>query len=209
MSVLILLRHGESTWNKKGLWTGFKDVPLSKKGREEARSAAKELVNVSIDATFTSPLKRAKETLQEIILVLFPNPPYPPNTQDSALNERDYGAFTGKNKWEVKRQVGENTFRKIRRGWNYPIPRGETLKDVYDRVVPHYKSRILPLLRSGKNVLVVAHGNSIRALVKFLEHLTDQAIEGIELGTGEIYLYDIDKKGDVKGKEVRLSGVAP
>lgn len=206
MATLILVRHGESVWNEKGLWTGLVDVSLTEKGRDEAKRSAKGIKDIRIDMTFTSPLKRAKETLVEMQKVLFPNyphPPYPPNIEDSALNERDYGVLTGKNKWEIQRKVGESAFKKIRRGWNTPIEGGETLKDVYNRVVPFYKKTIEPLLRKGKNVLVVPHGNSIRALVKYLEHISNEDIEHIELATGEAYVYEIDDQGTILKKEIR------
>lgn len=205
MSKLILVRHGESTWNAKGLWTGLVDVPLSERGKEEARQAAEAIKDLPIDTTFTSPLKRAKETLDEMKKIFLPNLLNPSQTESAALNERDYGAYTGKNKWEIKETMGEETFRKIRRGWDYPIPGGEALKDVYNRVVPYYQERIEPLLRDGRNVLIVAHGNSIRALVKYLENISDNDIENLELATGEIYLYDIGRKGRVIKKEIRLS----
>lgn len=204
MSKLILVRHGESTWNAKGLWTGLVDVSLSERGKEEARQAAEAIKDLPIDATFTSPLKRAKETLSEMAKIL-PNLHNLPITKHKALNERDYGTFTGMNKWEVKKRVGDEQFQKIRRGWNVPIENGETLHDVYNRVVPYYREHILPLLREGKTILVVAHGNSIRALVKFLDNIGDQNIEQVELATGEIYLYDIGSDGTVIKKGIRLS----
>lgn len=204
MSKLILVRHGESTWNAKGLWTGIIDVPLSERGKEEARQAAEAIKDLSIDATFTSPLKRARETLSEMAKIL-PNLHNLPIAQHKALSERDYGTFTGMNKREVKKRLGDEQFQKIRRGWNVPIENGETLHDVYNRVVPYYRTHILPLLKEGKTILVVAHGNSIRALVKFLDDIADQDIERVELATGEIYLYDIGGKGRVTKKEIRLS----
>src|ERR1700690_3642621 len=171
MAYLILVRHGKSQWNLLGKWTGFTDVDLVQEGIEEARRAAEAIKDIRIDCAFTSDLKRAKQTFVEICNAL--HSPEIKQVEDPALRERDYGAYTGKNKWEVKEEIGEEAFQRIRRGWDVPIPGGETLKDVYDRVVPYYTSRILPELLSGKNLLVVAHGNSLRALVKYLEHIPD------------------------------------
>ena len=195
MADLILVRHGESEWNKKDLWTGLADVSLSENGKKEARRVAFELSNLKIDIAYTSVLKRAKETLDIIKKVL--NLHDLPETESKALNERDYGEFTGKNKWEIENVYGEETFKKIRRGWNYPIKAGETLKDVYNRVVPCYKQEILPKLKNGKNVLIVAHGNSLRALIKYLGSISDDDISNIELKTGEIYTYHVGRDGKV------------
>ena len=129
---------------------------------------------------------------------------------DAALNERDYGDLTGKNKWEVKEQLGEEEFLKIRRSWDYPPKNGESLKNVYERVVPFYESRILPELKNGKNVIIAAHGNSLRALVKFLENIPDEEISKLEMKLGEPYVYEIDETGKIVSKEIRSigSGVA-
>src|SRR5581483_9927569 len=115
---------------------------------------------------------RAQQTLSEIKKVL--NIINVPSSASGNLNERNYGVFTGKNKWEIQKEVGEENFKKIRRSWDSPIPNGETLKDVYNRVVPYYEEQILPLLTAGKNVLVCAHGNSIRALIKYLDKIPDE-----------------------------------
>lgn len=200
MAYLILLRHGESLWNAKGLWTGLSDIGLSEKGRQEAKKAGLALANVPINIAFVSKLKRARQTLFEIQKVL-----ELPNIQiceSPALNERDYGDYTGKNKWEIQKEVGEEKFKKIRRGWDYPIPNGETLKDVYNRVVPYYKSEILPRLLENKNTLVSAHGNSLRALVKYLENIPDEKIPYLEIATGEIYVYEIDQKDNIVKKQI-------
>lgn len=200
MSYLVLIRHGESEWNAKGLWTGLTDIPLNDKGKQEAKNAAKAIKDIKFDICFTSKLKRAKETLFIIGKELGSNLPIKEN---KALNERDYGEFTGKNKWEIKKSLGEYEFIKLRRGWDRPIKNGETLKDVYNRVIPYYKKEILPKLIKDINVLIVAHGNSIRALVKFLENIKDQNILSVELKTGEIYVYQTDNKGNVVSKEIR------
>lgn len=201
MAKLILIRHGESEWNAKGLWTGFRDISLTEKGRDEARKAAEVIKNIKPDIAYVSSLKRAKETWDEIKEVLGLSSI--PVVFDNALNERNYGDYTGKNKWEVKKEVGDETFLKIRRGWDFPIPSGESLRDVYGRVVPFYGEHILKDLKDGKNVIVSAHGNSLRALIKYLEKISDEDIPNLELKTGEVYIYDIDKDGNVTGKEIR------
>lgn len=192
MANLILVRHGESEWNEKGLWTGWTDIGLSDKGIEEARNAGKKLKGFQIDFAYTSPLKRAKQTLDEIKSVLGIDVP---TFENKALNERDYGIYTGKNKLEIQKEVGGGKFKDLRRGWDSPIPQGETLKDVYNRVVPYYESEILPKIKQGKNILISAHGNSLRALVKYLENLSDAGVENLEIPTGESRIYIIDSSG--------------
>lgn len=203
MAYLILVRHGESVWNAKGLWTGWTDVSLSEKGKEEANEVGNALKDIKIDLAYTSVLTRAIETLDEIKNIL--NCKDIPTIKDIALNERNYGDFTGKNKWEIKKEAGEEEFQKIRRGYDYQIPNGESLKDVYNRVIPYYRNEILPKLISGKNVIVSAHGNSLRALVKYLDNIPDEDIAKLEIATGEIYIYRFDEKGNILNKEMRLS----
>lgn len=203
MSYLILVRHGESVWNAKGLWTGWTDVNLSPKGIEEAQKAGKDITDLPINLAYTSKLKRAKQTLDEIKNVL--NLKNIPTIESEALNERNYGDYTGKNKWEIKSQVGEEEFIKIRRSWDHSLPNGESLKDVYNRVAPYYKETILPQLKEGKNIIISAHGNSLRALVKYLDNISDEEIPHLEIATGEIYVYQIDEHGNVISKETRQS----
>lgn len=201
MAYLILIRHGESEWNEKGLWTGFTDISLSEKGKEEAKNAAFSIKDISLDVAFTSLLKRAQETLQIILNTL--NISSISINKDFALNERNYGELTGKNKWDIKEKYGDEEFQKIRRSFDYPIPGGETLKDVYNRVVPYYEKNILPHLKDGKNCLVVAHGNSLRALVKYLEKIKDEDIQKTEIETGSVYIYQIDQQGNIIKKEIK------
>lgn len=203
MSYLILVRHGESEYNAKGLWTGWTDIPISEKGRAEARRAGEKLQDIKIDVAFTSPLIRAKQTLEEIKKTLHIS--NLPTFENKALNERNYGIYTGKNKWEVREKIGEEEFKKLRRGFNYPIPQGESLKQVYERVVPYYQKSILPQLKEGKNVIVSSSGNAIRALVKYLEHLSDDAISNFEIGTGEVHIYQMDREGNILSKEIRAT----
>lgn len=200
MAYLILVRHGESEWNAKGLWTGLTDISLSEKGKEEARIAAQEIQDIPLDMVFTSDLKRAQETTDIITHQLATNSPL---IKNKALNERDYGELTGKNKWDLKKEFGDEKFTLLRRSFDYPIPGGETLKDVYNRVIPYYKAIIEPKLKAGKNVLIAAHGNSIRALIKYLDHISDENIAHLEVATGEVYVYIIDSDGTVSHKEIR------
>ncbi|MDO8621317.1 MAG: 2,3-diphosphoglycerate-dependent phosphoglycerate mutase [Candidatus Levybacteria bacterium] len=203
MSQLILVRHGESEWNAKGIWTGLTDIGLSEKGKEQARLVGEKLKGFSINFAFTSVLIRAKQTLNEVKSVLGIDVP---TFEDKALNERDYGIYTGKNKWEIKKEVGDEQFQNIRRGWDVPIENGESLKDVYNRVVPYYEAEILPKLKEGKNILIVAHGNSLRALVKYLENLSDDEVKNLEILFDQIYFYEISPQGDVSSKKVVNAG---
>ncbi|QQG40532.1 MAG: 2,3-diphosphoglycerate-dependent phosphoglycerate mutase [Candidatus Levyibacteriota bacterium] len=201
MAYLILVRHGESEWNAKGLWTGLTDIGLSQKGKEEAKQAAQIIKDLPIDEMFTSKLCRAIDT-GTIILDIIGKAGIP-IFYDKALNERDYGDFTGKNKWEIQQKVGENKFLQIRRSFDFQIPNGESLKQVYERVIPYYKSSILPKLKSGTNILISAHGNSLRALIKYLENISDIDIPKLELPTGGIYVYQIGQNGEVANKQIR------
>ncbi|GIW62238.1 MAG: 2,3-bisphosphoglycerate-dependent phosphoglycerate mutase [Patescibacteria group bacterium] len=200
MAYLILVRHGISEWNKKGLWTGWKDPELAKEGYDEARRAGEQIKDIKIDKAYTADLKRTIATLEEIKKTL--DRPDLETIIDWHLRERNYGDLAGKNKWEVKEQYGEKQFMAWRRGWDEPIPNGETLKDVYNRVVPFYQEKILPELSKGLNILIVASGNSLRALVKFLENIPDDQISSLEIGTGEVYVYKIEGN-KIIGKEIR------
>lgn len=203
MAYLALVRHGESEWNAKGLWTGWTDIKLTEKGKEQAREAANALEDIKFNVAYTSKLERAKHTLEEIEEAL--NYSNLPSIEDAALNERDYGKLTGERKEDIKAKYGEEQFIKLRRGWDVPISGGETLKDVYNRVVPYYQKNILPNLKSGENVLVVAHGNSLRALVKDLENISDEDVSKLEIEICEVRIYQIDENGRVTNKEIRQS----
>jgi 2,3-bisphosphoglycerate-dependent phosphoglycerate mutase len=204
MAYLALVRHGESEWNALGQWTGWTDVNLSKKGHEQAKASGKTLKDLHFDMAFTSDLKRAQQTWEEIRKVTGQTDI--PTVADKALKERNYGDLTGKNKWQVKEQVGEEEFQKLRRSWDYPPPNGESLKMVYERVIPYYKENILSKLKEGKNVIIVAHGNSLRALLKYLENIPDEKIAYVELSLGAPVVYQIDANGKVISKEIRSIG---
>jgi len=197
---LIVVRHTESEWNATGQWTGITDIHLSEKGFHESGQLGVAVKNLSIpiDIAYCSEQIRTRETLEGI---LDASQMFDVDIiRDHAINERDYGDYTGKNKWEMKELVGEKAWNAIRRGWDTPIPNGETLKTVYERVVPFYESTILPLLLSGKNVLIVAHGNSIRALMKYLESIPDEKVGDLEMLFGQILVYDIEDNGKMKSK---------
>ncbi len=205
MGKLVLVRHGLSEYNKKGLWTGWDNPPLTPEGIEEAKRAGESLADIHFDYGYASALIRAQQTLEEIKNVT--NQKDLPTVYDALLNERNYGDYTGKNKWQIKEQVGEEKFQKIRRGWDYPIPHGESLKQVYEREVPYVISTILPKVAEGKNVIIASSGNALRAIVKYLENTPNDQIALLEFGTGEVYVYDIDATGKVVHKEVRASNL--
>lgn len=192
---LVIVRHAESEWNATGQWSGITDVHLSETGFHEAGMlgvAVREL-QITIDRAFCSEQIRTLETLEGI---LDASQQFDvPIERSAAINERDYGDYTGKNKWEMRDILGEEQFNKIRRGWNEPIPGGETLQMVYDRTIPFYSQTIVPLLNEGKNVLLVAHGNSIRALMKYIESLDESQVESLEMIIGDVVTYELDAEG--------------
>ena len=206
MAKLILVRHGQSEWNLLGKWTGHTDVALTEQGDIEARRAGAAIQGIPIAVAYSSPLKRARQTFdaicKELLLTL-------PVVEHPALLERHYGIFTGKNKWEIKQQIGDEAFMAIRRGWDAPIEGGESLKQVHQRVLPYYLDTILPHIKAGKNTLVVAHGNSLRSLAKYLENISDEDISHFEIGIGEVLCYDLDSQGTVREKTVYNSSEAP
>ncbi|HSH18126.1 MAG TPA: 2,3-diphosphoglycerate-dependent phosphoglycerate mutase [Candidatus Saccharimonadales bacterium] len=207
MAYLVFVRHGQSEWNALGLWTGQKDVPLTEQGREEARKAAEGLRDITLHKAYTSKLARAKETLREIKEALGHVGQADLETvEHEALNERHYGDYTAKNKWEIKEAIGEEEFTKLRRTWDHPVPGGETLKDVHARALPYYEEHILQDLKQGKNVIVAAHGNTLRALMKHLEEVADDDVHQLEIGTGEVMVYEIDEHGKVLDKQLRTAG---
>lgn len=203
ISYLALVRHGESAWNALGQWTGWTDIELTDAGREEARRAAEVLRDISFHIAHTSDLKRAQETLSIMLSHLNLTIPV---KKHAAIKERNYGSLTGKNKWKIKEEYGEEQFILWRRSWDNPVPDGESLKDVHARVVPYYKKHVLPDLKKGKHVLIAAHGNSLRALVKHLENIADEEIPHLEIATGEVYLYHIETaEGKILKKEIRAT----
>ena len=219
MGKLIAIRHGQSTWNAENRFTGWVDVDLSEKGIQEAKKSGKLLQDLKIDfdICFTSYLKRAINTLEIILGILGKSPEY---TKAWELNERHYGALTGLNKAETKKKLGEDQFRKYRRSWNIPppnlkkdseysshndplykslknIPNAESLKDTYDRVIPYFEKNIEKHLIENKNIILSAHGNTIRALGKKIFNISNESINLLEIPTGNPLVIDFDKSGKI------------
>lgn len=191
----MVTRHGESEWNTLGKWTGWTDVNLTEKGIADAKKVGETfLKDIDFDYVYTSDLKRTHQTLDAAMQgagkPLRSSDPGVVKVYD--LTERDYGIYTGKDKWQVKEEVSDEVFTGIRRGWDYPIPEGENLKQVYERVAPYFDSELLPKLQAGKKVLVVAHGNSIRALMKHLEKISDEGIADVEMPLGHVLFYEFN-----------------
>ncbi|WP_264564274.1 2,3-bisphosphoglycerate-dependent phosphoglycerate mutase [Flavobacterium sp. N3904] len=198
MAILTLIRHGQSTYNFENRFTGNTDVELTLFGKEEAEKAGVKLKNYKYDIAYTSMLKRAQETLQIILQVI--QQTKIPIVADKALNERRYGNLQGQNKDEVTNKYGAQQVEIWRRSYDIRPPDGESLADTYDRVVPYYKKEIEPKLKSGRNVLIVAHGNSLRALVMYLEGIDQKEIVSFEIPTGSPRQYVFE--GDLKIKSV-------
>ena len=204
---LVIVRHGESEWNALGVWTGSRDVHLTEKGFHQAAQLGQALKDFHIDMAFTSQQLRALETLEGI---LDASQQFDvPFERSKALNERDYGDYTGLNKWQVRDQIGEETFERVRRDWDYPVPNGETLKMVYERVVPYYQQVIAAKLLQGKNVLIVSHGNAIRALMKYLESVSDADVSKLEMLLGDIVTYEINDQALMKHKQIEKIDTSP
>ena len=189
VNYLVLVRHGQSIWNKKNLFTGWKNPGLTDQGASEAENTGEKLKEqgFSFDVMFTSELKRAQNT-GEIILEKL-NESNLTTIKSANLNERDYGDLTGMNKDEARTKFGEEQVHIWRRSYDVPPPGGESLKDTYDRVIPYFESDIMPEINDSKNVLIAAHGNSLRSLVKFIEDLNETDILKLEIATGEPIIY--------------------
>ena len=198
MPDLILLRHGQSQWNLENRFTGWVDVPLSPRGEEEARAAGAKLRGRRVDEMFTSVLKRAIDTATLALEAAGIGPL--PTVRDAALNERMYGDLQGLDKAEAAKQFGADQVKLWRRSYDVQPPGGESLADTAARVIPYWRDRILPELRAGKNVLIVAHGNSLRALVMHLDNLTREQVLELEIPTGVPLLYEMASEGTVAAK---------
>ncbi len=190
MPNLVLVRHGQSLWNLENKFTGWIDVDLSPKGEEEAKDAGIKLANFEFDIAFTSALTRAQRTLS--IILEHNKKLVTPVVKDKALNERMYGDLQGMNKDECRTKFGEEQVKIWRRSYDICPPNGEALKQTAERVLPYYHEKIEPLLKEGKDVLVVAHGNSLRALIMFLEKMTPAQILEYEIPPGTPRLYTLD-----------------
>jgi 2,3-bisphosphoglycerate-dependent phosphoglycerate mutase len=199
--LLVLVRHGQSDWNLKNLFTGWKDPGLSEQGIAEARAAGEKLKKAGyrFDVAFTSDLKRAQDTL-DIMLEKLGQKDLPV-MKDQALNERDYGELTGLNKDDARKRWGAEQVHIWRRSFDIAPPGGESLKDTAARVLPYFHKEILPRVIKGKRVLVSAHGNSLRALIMALENLSGDEIVRRELETGVPIVYHLKADGSVQSKE--------
>ena len=191
---LVLVRHGQSEWNEKNLFTGWKDPKLTQKGVDEARKAGDELsqAGYSFDKMFTSDLFRAQET-GRIILEQMGTPSII-TIKDQCLNERNYGDLAGLNKDEARKKWGNDQVHEWRRSFDIQPPGGESLKDTAERVLPYFKENVIPELEKGSNILIAAHGNSLRALVMDLEKIHSEEIVKLEIATGIPLIYKFDKK---------------
>jgi 2,3-bisphosphoglycerate-dependent phosphoglycerate mutase len=194
-NVLVLVRHGESEWNRLNLFTGWRNPDLTEKGLIEARVAGRMIRDhrIKFDIAFTSGLKRAQHTLDIILAEI--NQSDCPIVQDIALNERDYGELSGLNKDEARKKWGESQVMLWRRSFDIPPPGGESLKDTLARVQPYYDSFIWPQIAQGKNVIVAAHGNSLRAMMMILEGLSGDEILKREFATGAPILFRLGADG--------------
>jgi 2,3-bisphosphoglycerate-dependent phosphoglycerate mutase len=197
---LILVRHGESEWNLKNLFTGWRNPDLTEKGIGEARATGKALKARGIvpDLYYTSSLRRAQHTLDLMLEEMeIPNVTIVRNV---ALNERDYGDLSGLNKDDARAKWGEEQVLIWRRSFDVPPPGGESLKDTAARTLPYYEAEIVPLLKAGKTILIAAHGNSLRALVMAIENLTPEQILKREIRTGEPTVYNIGTEGQLEAR---------
>jgi len=196
MAKLVLLRHGESQWNLENRFTGWVDVPLSPKGEQEAKAAGQKLAGTKFDRAYTSVLKRAIDTLTIVLNVIGQSDI--PIENDKALNERLYGELQGLNKAETAQKYGEQQVKIWRRSYDVPPPGGESLKDTAERVLPYWEQNIRPHLLAGKNILIAAHGNSLRALVMQLDQLSQAEVLELNIPTGAPLLYEFDEDGKVR-----------
>ena len=198
--LLVLVRHGQSEWNLKNLFTGWKDVDLTEAGVAEARVAGRKLKaqGLGFDVAYTSALKRAQRTLDLILEEMGQSGI--PIVRDQALNERDYGDLVGLNKDDARKKWGEEQVHIWRRSYDVPPPGGESLKDTVARALPYFVQEILPRVLRGDRVLISAHGNSLRALIMVLERLTPAAILKRELGTGVPIVYRLNADSTVESQ---------
>jgi 2,3-bisphosphoglycerate-dependent phosphoglycerate mutase len=199
--VLVLLRHGQSEWNLKNLFTGWRDIDLTPVGMEEAKRAGRTLQksDVGFDVAFTSALKRAQETTKLALGELGQTPVY---IENIALNERDYGDLSGLNKADAAAKWGEEQVMIWRRSYETPPPGGESLRDTLARVLPYYNQEILPRVLRGERTLVCAHGNSLRALLMVLDRATPEMIQSVELDTGVPVVYRLKADSTVESKQI-------
>jgi 2,3-bisphosphoglycerate-dependent phosphoglycerate mutase len=206
--ILVLVRHGQSEWNLKNLFTGWKDPDLTDQGVEEAKAAGRKLkaAGLGFDIAFTSDLLRAQRTMQLLLAEL--GAPNLPTVRSVALNERDYGDLSGLNKADAAEKWGPEQVHIWRRSYDVPPPGGESLKDTVARTLPYYCQSILPAVLNGQRVIVAAHGNSLRALVMVLDRLTPETIPSMELATGVPIVYRLKSDSTVESKAVLEAEIA-
>lgn len=198
MALLVLVRHGQSIWNKENKFTGWVDVDLAERGIAEAEQAGVLLKDYHFDEAFSSVLKRANRTLDIVLNKI--GQQNIPITRDAALNERMYGDLQGLDKNDVREKYGDEQVLIWRRSFDIAPPNGESLKDTADRVIPFYEANIAPKLKAGKNIIIAAHGNSLRALIMHLEGLTSEEILKVEVPTGKPRVYNLSN--DLKVENV-------
>jgi 2,3-bisphosphoglycerate-dependent phosphoglycerate mutase len=199
-ATLTLVRHGQSTWNLQNRFTGWVDVPLTRKGRAEARRAGTLVRDIRFDRAYTSGLQRAQDSLKLMMQTYGAELPV---KRSKALNERHYGLLQGLNKAETARRLGEQRVHRWRRSWDVAPPGGESLKQTAERTMPYFERHIMRDLRQGKNVLVVAHGNSLRSIVASLEGLSPEQVPQLQIETGVPLVYRVGRDGRVVSKDVR------
>lgn len=202
MSKLVLLRHGQSQWNLENKFTGWVDVPLTAQGESEAKNAGGKIKDIKFDTAFTSMLQRAQKTLN--LALSESNQQNIPTEKNEALNERHYGDLQGMDKAETAKKYSEEQVKIWRRSYDVPPPgeKGESLKDTAARTLPYFESKIMPEVKSGKNVIVAAHGNSLRSIVMDLDKLTKEQVLELNLDTGVPIVYEIDSEGKVVSKDI-------
>jgi 2,3-bisphosphoglycerate-dependent phosphoglycerate mutase len=200
MPLLVLIRHGESQWNLENRFTGWTDVPLTDKGREEARRAGEKIRDIHFDKAYTSVLKRAIDTLDIVLHTI--RQVGIPVSYDQALNERHYGDLQGLNKAETAEKYGKEQVHIWRRSYDVAPPGGESLKDTAARTLPYFEAHIVPDLRAGKNLLVSAHGNSLRSIVMHLDKLSREQVLELNLATGVPIVYEFGPDLQILSKKV-------
>lgn len=199
MAKLVLVRHGQSQWNLENKFTGWVDVDLTPQGEQEAKNAGQKLKAIKFDKAYTSVLKRANRTLDFILNEI--NQTTIPIVKDKALNERHYGDLQGLDKAATAKKYGDEQVHIWRRSYDVPPPNGESLKDTADRTLPYFNQKIMPDVKTGKNIIVAAHGNSLRSIVMELDQLSKEEVLKLNIGTGVPIVYEIDAKGKITEKK--------
>ena len=197
---LVLVRHGQSEWNALNLFTGWKDPGLTDQGRQEANQAGQliQSLNLDFDVMFTSALVWAQLTGDIILNII--KQTHIPTIKNQALNERNYGDLAGLNKDDARTKWGAEQVQIWRRSYDTPPPGGESLKDTGERVMPYFNQEILPLIKKGQNILISAHGNSLRSMIKFLDNISDTEILKLEIPTGAPIHFTFNEHGDVDSR---------